>query len=168
MNRKPERNRPGAVALAGATVTTGLMAGLFYAYAVSVSLGLAAQPDAAYVATMNEINARIQNPLFFLSFVGAVGFLLAALFLHARRPRSGRFRLIVPACLLYIGGSFLVTVLVNVPLNDELSRAAADAPAAELSRARAAYEDPWNRWNGVRAACSTLAFVALVGACLRR
>ena len=69
MNRKPERNRPGAVALAGATVTTGLMAGLFYAYAVSVSLGLAAQPDAAYVATMNEINARIQNPLFFLSFV---------------------------------------------------------------------------------------------------
>ena len=54
--------------LAGATLATGLVAGVFYAYAVSVNLGLAAQTDAAYVATMNEINERIQNPLFFASF----------------------------------------------------------------------------------------------------
>ncbi len=34
--------------LAGAILTTGLVAGLFYAYSVSVNLGLADQPDAAY------------------------------------------------------------------------------------------------------------------------
>jgi uncharacterized membrane protein len=152
--------------LAGATLTTGLIAGVFYAYAVSVNLGLAAQPDASYVATMNAINERIENPLFFLSFFGAVLFLLAALAAHSSRPRSGRFWLVALACAFYIGGGFLVTVFVNVPLNEELARVASDASAGELGRARAAYEDPWNFWNDVRAVSSVLAFVALVGACL--
>jgi uncharacterized membrane protein len=154
--------------LAGATLTTGLIAGVFYAYAVSVNLGLAAQPDASYVTTMNAINERILNPLFFLSFFGAVLFLLAALAAHSSRPRSGRFWLVALACAFYIGGGFLVTVFVNVPLNEELARVASDASAGELGRARAAYEDPWDFWNDVRAVSSVLAFVALVGACLLR
>ena len=153
--------------LAGATFTTGLIAGVFYAYAVSVNLGLAAQPDASYVATMNAINERIQNPLFFLSFFGAVLFLLAALAVHLPKPRSSRFWLIALASALYVGGGFLLTVIVNVPLNEELARVA-DASAGELARARAGYEGPWNFWNGVRAVLSSLAFVILVGACLLR
>jgi uncharacterized membrane protein len=159
-----------SVTLVLATLTTGLVAGLFYAYAVSVNLGLAAQPDASYVATMNAINERIQNPLFFLSFLGAVLFLLAALVVHFPRPQrsSARFWLIALASVLYIGGSFLLTMFVNVPLNDELARVAADASAGELARARASFEGPWNFWNGVRAMFSTLAFLALVGACLLR
>ena len=154
--------------LAGATLTTGLIAGVFYAYAVSVNLGLAAQPDAAYVATMNAINERIQNPLFFLSLFGAALFLLAALVVYSPRPRSGRFWLIALAWLLYVGGGFLLTVFVNVPLNEQLARVAAGASPGELARARAGYEDPWNFWNGVRALFSSLAFLALVCACLLR
>jgi uncharacterized membrane protein len=142
-----------ALTLALATLTTGLMAGVFYAYAVSVNLGLAAQSDASYVATMQAINERIQNPLFFLSFIGAVLFLLAALAAHSPRPRSGRF---------------LLTVFVNVPLNEQLARVAADASPGELARARDGYEGPWNFWNGVRAMFSFLAFLALVCACLLR
>jgi uncharacterized membrane protein len=157
-----------ALTLAGATLTTGLIAGVFYAYAVSVNLGLAAQPDASYVATMNAINERIENPLFFASFFGAALFPLAALAAHSSRPRSGRFWLIAVASVLYIGGGFLVTMFVNVPLNEDLARVASDASAGELGRARAAYEDPWDFWNDVRAVSSVLAFVALVGACLLR
>jgi uncharacterized membrane protein len=119
--------------LAGATLTTGLIAGVFYAYAVSVNLGLAAQPDASYVATMNAINDRIENPVFFLSFFGAVLFLLAALAVHLPKPRSSRFWLIALASALYVGGGFLLTVIVNVPLNEELARVA-DASAGELAR----------------------------------
>lgn len=154
--------------LAAAVLTTGLMAGVFYAFAVSVNLGLAERPDASYVATMNEINEKIQNPLFFLGFFGAVVFPVAALVAHLPRRRSGRYRLIVLACALYVGGSFLVTALVNVPLNDELARVATDAPASELARARAAYEGPWNFWNNVRGLFSVAAFAALIGASLLR
>ena len=168
----PKLTRPGRfardLALACAVLTTGLVAGVFYAYAVSVNLGLAEQPDTSYVSTMNEINEKIQNPLFFATFFGAAVFPIVALIVHLPRPRSGRLRLIVPACVLCVGGGFLVTALINVPLNEELARIAATAPAAELSRARATYEGPWNFWNGVRALLSVAAFLALIGACLVR
>jgi uncharacterized membrane protein len=157
-----------AITLACATLTTGLVAGVYYAYAVSVNLGLAGQPDASYVATMQAINERIENPLFFASFFGAALFPLAALAAHYRRPRSGRLWLIALACVLYIGGSFLLTAFVNVPMNEELARVASDVSAGDLARARDAYEDPWDFWNGVRAVFSFLAFLVLIGACLLR
>lgn len=169
----PRERYPGRVmgnlTLACAVLTTGLMAGVFYAYAVSVNLGLTEQPDATYVATMNEINEKIQNPAFLPIFFGAVLFPFAALAAsYSPRPRSGRFWLISLACVTYVGGSFLVTALVNVPLNEELARVPAGASAGELARARAAYEAPWNFWNGVRGLFSTLAFLALIEACLLR
>ncbi|MBA2535661.1 MAG: DUF1772 domain-containing protein [Rubrobacter sp.] len=157
-----------AITLVLATLTTGLVAGVFYAYSVSVDPGLAAQPDETYVATMQAINERIQNPLFFASFFGAALFPLAALVVHFPRPRSGRFRLIALSCVLYIGGGFLLTAFVNVPLNNQLAAVDPDAPARVLAGARDAYEGPWNFWNDVRAVLSTSAFLVLVGACLLR
>ncbi len=157
-----------ALTLAGATLATGLIAGVFYAYGCSVNLGLAVQPDAPYVAAMQAINERIQNPVFFLSFFGAVLSLLSALAAHSPRPRSGCFRLVALACALYVGGGFLLTAFVNVPLNEELARVAAGASPSELARARTGYEGPWNFWNSLRAVFSSLAFFALVSACLLR
>jgi uncharacterized membrane protein len=157
-----------ALTLSAATLTSGLIAGLYYTYAVSVNLALAEQPDASYVDTMNAINERIQNPLFFASFLGAPLLLLATLAAHLPRFRSGRFRLVALACVLHIGGSFLVTMLANVPLNDELARVTTEDSASALARARAAYEGPWDSWNWVRTAFSVLSFAVLVGACLLR
>jgi uncharacterized membrane protein len=169
-NEAPRPRNPGSVVrtltLGLATMATGLVAGVFYAYAVSVNLGLAAQPDASYVATMQAINARIQNPIFFASFFGAVLFLLATLAAHVPRPRSGRFRLVALACALYIVGGFLLTAFVNVPMNEELARVAEGASPDELAGARAAYEGPWNFWNGVRTVFTSMAFLVLIGACL--
>jgi len=162
------RSAVRSVTLALATLTTGLIAGVFYAYTVSVNLALAEQPDASYVAVENAIADRIENPLFFASFLGAVLFLLAALAAHYRRPRSGRFWLIVLASVLYIGGGFLLTSFVNVPMNYELATVSPDAPAPVLAAARDAFEGPWNFWNDVRTVFSSLAFLALVSACLLR
>ena len=53
-------------------------------------------------------------------------------------------------------------------MNEELARVAEGASSGELSGARAAYEGPWNFWNGVRTVFSSLAFLALIGACLLR
>jgi uncharacterized membrane protein len=153
--------------LAGATVTTGLIAGLFYAFSCAVNLGLASQPDASYVATMQAINRRIQNPVFFASFFGAACLLLLALLLALPRRHSPRFPLIALACALYLGGGILLTVVGNVPLNERLDAVASDATQDELARARAAYEGPWNAWHTARTAASTFAFIALVAACLR-
>jgi uncharacterized membrane protein len=147
-----------ALTLALATLTTGLVAGLFYGYAVSVNPALAEQPDASYVATENAITEKIVNPPFSASFLGAVVFLLAALGAHySRRPRTGRFWLIAVAAVLYIGGGFLLTTVLNAPMSYQLAAVSPEAPARVLAEARNAYEDSWNFWHGVRTVFSTLA-----------
>ena len=150
-----------------ATITTGLIAGFFYAYACSVTLGLARPPNGQYVEAMQAINATVRNGVFAFSFFGAVLSLLVALAVHASRPRSRSFILVALAAVLYIGGGFMVTFLVNVPLNEGLARVGDAAPEV-LAQIRADYEGPWNFWNGVRTVFSSLAFVSLIGACLSR
>ena len=51
-------------------------------------------------------------------------------------------------------------------MNEELARVAEGASPEELAGARAAYEGPWNFWNGVRTVFTSLAFLVLIGACL--
>jgi uncharacterized membrane protein len=150
-----------------AVLATGLISGFFYAYACSVTLGLALLPDEQYVEAMQAINATVRNGVFAFSFFGAVLFLLLAIAVNMPRWRSRRFLLVALAAVLYIGGGFMLTILVNVPMNEELARVGEAAPAA-LSQVRAEYEGLWNFWNGVRTVFSSLAFLALIGACLSR
>src|SRR6266540_3801200 len=63
--------------LVAAALTMGLMAGLFYAYACSVMLGLRRADDRTFVDGMQRINVAILNGWFFASFLGAL--LLTAL-----------------------------------------------------------------------------------------
>jgi uncharacterized membrane protein len=155
------------VILALAVLTTGLIGGFFYAYACSVTLGLALLPDESYIDAMQAINATVRNGVFAFSFFGAVLFLLLALAVHVPLVRSRRFLLLAVAAVLYIGGGFMVTFLINVPMNEELARVGEASPAV-LARVRAEYEGPWNFWNGVRTIFSSLAFLVLIGACLSR
>lgn len=146
-----------------AILTTGLSAGFFYAYACSVTLGLARLDDAAYVVAMQEINATVRNPVFAFGFFGALVSLAAATLLHLRGPRSPRGLLVLAALVVYAAGGFGVTMRANVPLNRDLERVERTAAPETLARERAAYEDEWNAWNVVRTLGSTLAF-ALVAA----
>jgi len=116
---------------------------------------------------MQAINATVRNGVFAFSFFGVVLFLLMALAVYIPRLRSRRFALIALAAVFYIGGGFMMTFLVNVPMNEELARVGEVALAA-LAQVRAEYEGPWNFWNGVRTVFSSLAFVAIIGACLSR
>lgn len=153
--------------LIAATLTTGLISGFFYAYACSVTLGLSLLPDEQYVEAMQAINATVRNGVFAFSFFGAVLSLLVALVVHLTRPRSRHLLLVGLACVLYIGGGFMVTFLVNVPMNEEFARIGEVTPSA-LAQIRADYEGPWNFWNWVRTIFSSVAFLTLIVACLAR
>jgi uncharacterized membrane protein len=131
------------------------------------ALGFALLPDEQYVEAMQAINATVRNGVFAFSFFGVVLFLLMALAVHIPRLRSRRFALIALAAVFYIGGGFMMTFLVNVPMNEELARVG-EVGLAALAQVRAEYEGPWNFWNGVRTVFSSLAFVAIIGACLSR
>ncbi|MFF9430923.1 DUF1772 domain-containing protein [Streptomyces sp. NPDC014746] len=140
--------------LGAATVATGLLAGVWFAYVCSVMPALARSDDRVYVEVMRDINDVIQNPVFFAAFFGAP--ILAAV--AAWQHRAGLARLWALAGFVLGLAVLVVTSAVNVPLNDAL--AAAKDPAA----ARAAFEGPWVAWNTVRAVLDTASLVCLVGA----
>ena len=51
---------------------SGLIMGLLYGYACSVNPGLNKLSDAEYLRAMQSINTAIQNPVFFISFMGTL------------------------------------------------------------------------------------------------
>lgn len=153
------------LALALATVATGLASGFFYAYDVSVTRGLDIVDDRTYVETMQAINATVRNVPFALSFFGAPLLTGAALLLCVGKLRSARTLLVAAGFLLYLVGVFVVTFAFNVPLNNELA-GYEDLSAVDIGRIRADYESDWNMWNHVRTASAFASLACLVGALL--
>jgi len=147
--------------LQAATTATGLAAGFFYAYHVSVTRGHALVGDRAYVETMQAINATVRNWEFALGFFGALILGAAALVLRAGRWRSATTWLLAAGVGLHLA-AFLVTMTVNVPLNEELARVALSGP--DLAAVRADYEPAWNQANALRTGLSVAAFACLVAA----
>jgi uncharacterized membrane protein len=147
--------------LVAATIATGLAAGFFYAYHVSVTRGHALIGDRAYLEAMQAINATVRNWEFFLGFFGALILGAAALALRAGRWRSATTWLVAAGVGLYLA-AFLVTMLVNVPMNEELAQVALEG--ADLAAVRADYEPPWNRANALRTGLSIAGFAFLVAA----
>jgi uncharacterized membrane protein len=141
--------------LVAATITNGLMAGLFAAYSYAVMPGLGQADDRTFVEAMQQTNAAILNGWFGICFGGALLFAAAAAVLHLGRPG---LPWIVAGLVLY-AAVLVITFRVNVPLNDRL---------ADPAAVRAAFEGTWVRWNIVRAVCSTAAFGSLVGALVVR
>jgi uncharacterized membrane protein len=142
-----------------ATLATGLIAGLFYSFSCAVMPGLAAGSDRTFVEAMQNINVQILNGWFFLSFLGALLFTIAAAALHIGGTGWRVFPWIVAAVVLYLV-VFIVTSAINVPLNDALAAAKDTDPTA----ARHTFESAWIGWNLVRAVVNTLAFGCLTWA----
>lgn len=146
-------------------LASGLIAGLFYSYSCSVNPGLGALPDASYLASMQSINRVILNPIFFFSFMGTA--LLLPLSTYQHFGTGNRFYLLLGACLVYLIGTFGVTVVGNVPLNEALDKMnLTGASAQELAAYRLRFEAPWNRLHAIRTYASVLSFVLVLLACL--
>lgn len=145
--------------------TTGLMAGLFYAWSCSVMLGFARLSNREFVSAMQATNRAIQNPVFFAAFFGAPVLLPISTFLHYDEPL--RFWFLLTATIIYLIGTFGVTVFGNVPLNNTLDRFNLEsASEEETAQQRANFEGRWNNLNTIRAVSSTLAVIFVVIACL--
>ncbi|WP_336087554.1 anthrone oxygenase family protein [Nocardia sp. SSK8] len=150
-------------AIVFALLSTGLIAGTFYAYAISVMPALARTDARTLIEVMQKINVVIINPWFMFGFLGTVGFsALAAVVSLGREHRATLIWLAIALALNVI--AFAVTTALNVPLNDALMAAGDPALIADLAAVRADFEASWVRWNIVRAVLHTAAFLVLCGA----
>lgn len=152
---------PARLAIGIAALLSGLFAGFFVTYQVSVTRGLAEVDDETYVQTFQWINRTIQTPTFAVIFFGTIPAILAALVLNRR---SGRMvSALLGAALMFAVVTIIITATGNVPLNRELDVVEVVTPQI-AAQARADFEGPWNTLNLIRtltavavACCATLA-----------
>lgn len=156
------------IVLLAATICVALMAGLFYSYSCSVIPGLGRLPDGQYISAMQSINKAIQNPVFFISFFGALLLLPVATYINYSRPPSLVFWFLLTAMIIYFSGAFLITVFGNIPLNNSLDKFdMANASMESIRKQRMLFETKWNNLNTVRTVSSLLALVCTLLACLK-
>lgn len=147
------------ILLSSAVIGAGLVAGLFYGWAVSVNPGLRRVSDTTYVTTMQNINRAIINPLFLIPFLGIPVILAAATVSQFRAGDTRRGWYLASATAVYLLGVLGITVGGNIPLNNALdSFDLATASEQALATRRKTYETPWVRWHNVRTVASVMSF----------
>jgi uncharacterized membrane protein len=146
--------------LLAATITIGLMAGVFGLYAHTIMPGLRRTDDRTFVAAFQAIDTAIINPLFLASYFGALVLTGVAAALHLAIGRRTALPWIVAAFVLYLV-TVVITFAVNLPLNDAIN-AAGHLDSADVGPVRQRFnETRWAAWNLVRVALSTAAFGCL-------
>lgn len=151
------------IALIAATLTTGLLAGVYYSYANSVMPALGQSDDRTMIAVMQKVNVVIVNPWFMLSFLGApVVTIAAAALLLGKDARSVLWWVVAAAALNVV--ATVVTFALNIPLNDQLDAAGDPAQITDLAGVRGDFFDAWVRWNFLRMILHTAAFGVLTWA----
>ncbi len=136
----------------------GLMAGSFFAFSTFVMSALARLPAPQGIAAMQLINVTVINPLFMLVFLGtaAICILLSIIALFKWQQPSSVYLLV--GSLLYLVATFLVTIALNVPLNEALAKA--DPDSISSAHLWAKYLTQWTLWNHVRTIAALLASAA--------
>jgi uncharacterized membrane protein len=150
-------------ALVAATLTVGLMAGVFGLYAHAIMPGLGRTDDRTFVGAFQSIDRAIINPLFIPTFLGALILTGTAAALFVGDDEGSVWPWVAIALVLYLA-AFVITMRVHVPLNNEIKAAGDPDRIADLAAVRERFEDRWVRWNIIRAVVCTAAFACLVWA----
>jgi uncharacterized membrane protein len=150
------------VSLMAATISMGLVAGVFGLYAHTIMPGLGRTDDRTFVGAFQAIDRAIINPW----FLGGGFFGALVITIVAAITQLGRNGLpwVVAALVLYLV-TFAITMAVNVPLNDGIKAAGDPDRITDLGAVRRRFNEArWTSWNLVRVVTSTTAFGLLAWA----
>jgi uncharacterized membrane protein len=143
-----------------ATLTTGLTAGVVAIYGNTLMPGLRDTDDRTFVGAFQSIDRAIINPWFLGSFFGALLLAIAAAVMHLGETWRPALPWIGAAAALHLV-VVIITMAVNVPLNEAL-KAAGDPAIIDVAAAREAFNEArWAAWNWVRLVLDLGAFAAL-------
>lgn len=140
-----------------AIVGSGLLSGLFFVFSNFAMRAFQEIEPAAGIRAMQQINITIINPLFMIVFMGAplVSTYLVILAWSGALGVSGFWFIL--GGQIHIIGSFIVTVIFNVPLNNQL--AVVDPDSQTGREMWKEYHAKWVPWNHVRTLSSVLSLI---------
>ena len=145
-----------------ATLTMGLATGAFALYAHTIMPGLKKTDDRTFVAAFQSMDRAIINPWFMLTaFGGALVLTIAALVTNLGRDT---LPWVAVALGLYVV-AVVITLAVNVPLNDAIKAAGDPDRIQDLAAVRERFDEArWATFNVIRTLLSAGAFVSLAWA----
>jgi uncharacterized membrane protein len=153
------------LSLLAATLLTGAMTGVFGIYANAIMPGLRTTDDRTFVGAFQAMDRAIINPLFMLAFLGAL--VLAGVAAGLNAGERSVLWWVAAAFVLYLV-VVVITLAVNVPLNDALKAAGDPDRIADLGAVRDQFNEArWVAWNIVRAVLSAAAFACLAWALVK-
>lgn len=138
-----------------AALGCGLIAGVFFAFSTFVMSALARIQPTSGIAAMQSINTTVINPMFMTAFLGTAAaciFLTVSSLLKWHQPGAAYLLL---GSLLYLIGTFGVTIVFNVPLNNALAAVKPDSP--DGANLWISYLANWTTWNHIRTAAALAA-----------
>jgi uncharacterized membrane protein len=154
-----------------ATLTTLLVTGLLFTFALLVMPGLGKLDDRSFLRGFQEIDGIIQrgHPVFGAVWLGSIVSLPAVTVMGFGQLGGWAQGLLVIATALYVLGVQLPTFRGNVPLNNRLQTLElATMSELKIAEARRAFEPAWNRLNHFRTSIGlAVAMLLTVVLCMR-
>lgn len=142
-----------------AAIGSGLMAGLFFAFSVSIMRALGRLKPPEGIAAMQAINVAIVNPIFAVVFFGTAVACGVVLVMSLFRTDDPSAAFLIAGSALYLIGGMLVTFVCNIPRNNALAAVSSHDPDSAALWTR--YLREWTRWNHVRTITCLLAALLL-------
>jgi uncharacterized membrane protein len=152
------------IAYAAAALILALVAGVFLAFSDFIMRSLRAATPAAGIESMQLINRKVYGSAFLVGLLGmapATAALAAYAWAHIDGPARDWF---ITGGAIYVIGTFLVTMLGNVPMNRRLDVMATTGP--DTAHYWKTYATVWTLWNHVRTAASVAAAGCFLMGCL--
>lgn len=152
------------------TFLCALVAGFLFAFAIVVMPGIKSLPDKEFIRAFQVMDRVIQNnhPVFLLVWVGSAVTLIASWILGFANLDTANFWLLTVCTIAYILGVQAPTIVVNIPLNNELQGFEVCNADEDLRlKARQKFESRWNRTNNLRTCVSCLVAALLMALLMR-
>jgi uncharacterized membrane protein len=135
-----------------------LIAGSFFAFSTFVMSALGKLPPPQGIAAMQSINVVVINPWFMTPFVGTAALCLVLAVASFVRWHDRGAAYLLAGAILYVAGTFVVTMVFNVPRNDALAKVTPSS--TEAATLWITYLSTWTAWNHVRTIAALGAMVS--------
>jgi len=143
-----------------AAISSGLMAGIYFAFSGFIMKSFGNIPTQYSVTAMNAINETIIRSWFMPLFFGSsiISVLLVFVAITNWDETGAGLKLI--AGMVYIVGMFVCTAVFNVPLNQSLAKL--DPVSGNAKLVWSEYLRKWTTWNHLRTVSSLVTCVLCI------
>ncbi|MDU9006130.1 anthrone oxygenase family protein [Sedimentitalea todarodis] len=140
---------------------TGAIFGFFFAWVCSTMWGLDQIDPNIAIEAMQAMNASVRNAVFAPAFFGTPVALLLTTVIAWKSGATRSAIWFALAGIIYIAGGLILTMQINVPMNEALGTLATPLAPDEAERVWTNYSDVWQFWNQVRTVASGTALASV-------